>query len=65
MKDEPAVKLSDFFNEGAIVIALVFSIVALTVIVIVSGADSIGATGLRDVALALVGALAGTKIPKA
>lgn len=57
-------KLSDIINESAIVLALVCSIVALTVIVIVSGADSIAATGLRDVALALVGALAGTKIPK-
>jgi hypothetical protein len=34
-------------------------------VVIVSGADAIGATGLRDLALLLGGALAGTKIPKA
>lgn len=51
-------------NEAAIVVALVVAIVALTVIVIVSGADSVAATGLRDLAILLGGALAGTKIPK-
>lgn len=56
-------KLADV-NEAAIVIALVAAIAALTVIVIVSGADSIAATGLRDLAILLGGALAGTKIPK-
>lgn len=57
-------KLTDVINESAIVIALVATIAALVVLVVVSGADSVAATGLRDVALALVGALAGTKIPK-
>jgi hypothetical protein len=51
-------------NEAAIVVALVTAIAALTVIVIVSGADSVAATGLRDLAILLGGALAGTKIPK-
>jgi hypothetical protein len=51
-------------GEEAIAVALVIVIIALTIIVIVSGASSIPATGLRDVALALVGALAGTKIPR-
>ena len=54
----------DSLNEGAIVLALLGTIIALTVIVISSGPDSVAATGLRDVALALVGALAGTKVPK-
>lgn len=52
-------------NEAAIVIALIAVIAALTIIVIVSGADSLAATGLRDLAILLGGALAGTKIPKA
>lgn len=57
-------KLSDV-NEAAIVVALIVAIVAVTVVVIVAGADSIPATGLRDLAILLGGALAGTKIPKA
>ncbi len=57
-------KLADV-NEAAIVVALVVAIAALTIIVIVSGADSIAATGLRDLAILLGGALAGTKVPKA
>ena len=52
-------------NEAAIVVALIVAIAALTVIVIISGADSVAATGLRDLAILLGGALAGTKIPKA
>lgn len=54
----------NWVNEAAIVIALVVAIVALTVIVIVAGADSVAATGLRDLGILLGGALAGTKIPK-
>lgn len=54
----------DLINEAAIGIALLASIAALAVIVIVSGADSVAATGLRDLAILLGGALAGTKIPK-
>ncbi len=56
-------KLSDV-NEAAIVVALVVAIIALTVIVLVAGADSVAATGIRDLAILLGGALAGTKIPK-
>lgn len=51
-------------NEAALVVALVVAIAAVTVIVIVAGADSVAATGLRDLAILLGGALAGTKIPK-
>ena len=51
-------------NEGAIAVALIVSIAALSVIVIVSGAESVAATGLRDLAILLGGALAGTKVPK-
>lgn len=54
----------DLINEGSIALALVISIVSLVTIVIVSGADSVAATGLRDLALLLGGALAGTKVPK-
>jgi ABC-type methionine transport system permease subunit len=54
----------DLINEGSIALALVVTIAALAVVVIVSGADAIGATGLRDLAILLGGALAGTKIPK-
>lgn len=56
---------TDLINEGSIAIALVVTIAALAVIVIVSGSDAIAATGLRDLAILLGGALAGTKIPKA
>jgi hypothetical protein len=52
-------------NEGSIAVALVICIAALTIIVIVSGADSVAATGLRDLAILLGGALAGTKVPGA
>ena len=51
-------------NEAAIAITLVVAIVALTVVVIVAGVDSVAATGLRDLAILLGGALAGTKVPK-
>ncbi len=54
----------DLINEGSIALGLIVAIAALAVIVIVSGANSVPATGLRDVALALVGDLAGTKVPK-
>jgi hypothetical protein len=54
----------DSFNEGSIALALVVTIAALAVVVIVSGSDAIGATGLRDLAILLGGALAGTKVPK-
>jgi hypothetical protein len=52
-------------NDETIAASLIFTIAALAVIVIVSGADAIAATGLRDLAILLGGALAGTKIPKA
>lgn len=51
-------------NEAAIVLALVVTIVALTTVTIASGAGSLPATGLRDLAILLGGALAGTKVPK-
>jgi hypothetical protein len=54
----------DLINEGSIAVALVITIIALAIVVIVSGSDAIGATGLRDLAILLGGALAGTKIPK-
>jgi hypothetical protein len=54
----------DSINEGSIALALVVTIAALAVVVIVSGSDAIGATGLRDLAILLGGALAGTKVPK-
>jgi ABC-type methionine transport system permease subunit len=54
----------DLINEGSIALALVVTIAALAVVVIVSGADAIGATGLRDLAILLGGALAGTKLPR-
>lgn len=56
-------KIKDW-NEAALAVALVFTVAALTIIVIVSGADSIAATGLRDLAILLGGALAGTKVPR-
>ncbi len=55
---------SDLINEGSIAIALLAAIIALVIIVIVAGADSVAATGIRDLALLLGGALAGTKVPK-
>jgi hypothetical protein len=54
----------DSINEGSIAVALIVTIAALAVVVIVSGSDAIGATGLRDLAILLGGALAGTKVPK-
>ena len=64
MKGSRTMNTQDLINEGSIAIALVVTIVALAVVVIVSGADAIAATGLRDLAILLGGALAGTKIPK-
>ena len=51
-------------NEASIAVALVVTVVALAVVTIVSGPDAIGPTRLPELAAALVGALAGTKIPK-
>jgi hypothetical protein len=51
-------------NEAAIVVALIIAVAAITIVTIVSGSDSLAATGLRDLAILLGGALAGTKIPK-
>lgn len=54
----------NIINEAAIALALLAAIAALTVVVIVSGAGSVPATGLRDLAILLGGALAGVKVPK-
>lgn len=54
----------DLINEAAIGVALVCTVAALVIVVIASGSDSVPATGLRDLAILLGGALAGTKIPK-
>lgn len=54
----------DLINEGSIAIALIVAIVAVAVIVIVSGADAVAPTGLRDLAILLGGALAGATIRK-
>jgi hypothetical protein len=54
----------ELFNEGALAIGLIVTIVALAVVVIVSGPDAIASTGLRDLAILLGGALAGTKVPR-
>lgn len=51
-------------NEVAIGLALVASIAALVTVVIVAGASSLPATGLKDLAILLGGALAGSKIPR-
>lgn len=51
-------------NEAAIVVALIVTVAALAVVTIVSGDSSVPATGLRDLAILLGGALAGTKVPK-
>ena len=54
----------DLISEGAIAIALIVAIAGLVVVVVISGPDAVAATGLRDLAILLGGALAGTKIPK-
>jgi hypothetical protein len=54
----------DKINEAAIAICLIVCIAALATVVTVSGDASVAATGLRDLAILLGGALAGTKIPK-
>ncbi len=51
-------------NEGAIAVSLIIVVAALAVVVIVSGDAAVAATGLRDLAILLGGALAGTKVPK-
>jgi hypothetical protein len=51
-------------NEGSIAVALIAVVSALVVVVIVSGTDAAATSGLRDLAILLGGALAGTKIPK-
>lgn len=54
----------EFVNEATIAICLIVAIIGLSTVTIISGADSIAATGLRDLAILLGGALAGTKVPK-
>lgn len=54
----------DLLSEGSIALALIVAIVGLVIVVVVSGAASVPATGLRDLAILLGGALAGTKLPK-
>ena len=51
-------------NEASLAIGLIVCIAAIVVVTIVSGSDAISATGLRDLAILLGGALAGTKIPR-
>ena len=51
-------------SEATIGLALLAAIAGLVVVVIVSGAASIPATGLRDLAILLGGALAGVSLPK-
>lgn len=57
-------KLNDV-NEVAILVALVVSVAALTLVTIVSGADNLSFTGLRDLVILLGGALAGVNVPRA
>ncbi len=52
------------WQQETIAASLVAAIIAIVLIVCISGADAITATRLPDIAIALVGALAGTKIPK-
>lgn len=54
----------DLISEGAIALVLMVAIAAIAVVVIVSGADAIAPTGLRDLAIGLGGALAGVTISK-
>lgn len=54
----------DQINEAALLIGLIVAVAGLVTVTIVSGADSLTFTGLRDLAILLGGALAGTKIPK-
>ncbi len=56
--------MSTTIFEAAIAVALLATIAAISVVVIVSGADSLAATGFKDLAILLGGALAGSKIPK-
>lgn len=58
-----AMSWKDLINEGSIALALIVTIAGLVVIVVITGAGSVPATGLRDLAILLGGALAGTKIP--
>lgn len=50
--------------EGAIAVALLAVVAAITVVTIVSGSSELAATRLPDLAFALAGGLAGVTIPK-
>lgn len=54
----------NWLTETAILVALLAATVGVVVVVVVSGADALPPTGLKDLAILLGGALAGTKIPK-
>lgn len=51
-------------SELLIGVALIVVVAALVVLTIVSGSDSLAATGLKDIAIALAGGLLGSKVPK-
>lgn len=54
----------DTLNEAWIALALIASITATCIIVIVAGADSLAPTGLKEITIALVAALAGVTVQK-
>lgn len=56
-------KPSDILRESALTICFLASVAGAVVVTIVSSAGSLPATGLRDISIALAGALAGSKVP--
>jgi uncharacterized membrane protein AbrB (regulator of aidB expression) len=56
---------SNTISELSLLVALIVGIAAVVVVTLVSGADSLAATGLRDLDIALAGGLLGAKIPRA
>ena len=51
-------------NEVALALGFTLALAALVAVTIVCGSDALAATGLRDIAIGLAGALAGARVPK-
>lgn len=63
-KETPVRSIYDFLQSAAIAVVLIATIAGIVVVTLQSGADSLAATGFKDLAILLGGGLLGAHVPK-
>jgi hypothetical protein len=63
-KEISRVKIYDFLQSCAIALVLCVTIAGIVIVTLQSGADSLAATGFKDLAILLGGGLLGAHVPK-